>query len=125
MARLIANELSGRWRQPVVVENRPGAGGSIGASTVARSVADGHTLLVTPTGAIVLAPYAFDDIGYEPADLTAVSTIGEPAADLIVPANSPLKTLSDLLAYAKANPGSSMSGPAAKVAASTWRPSCC
>ena len=105
VARLIANELSGKWRQPVVVENRPGAGGNIGASAVARSVADGHTLLVTPTGAVVLAPYAFDDIGYQPADLTAVSILVSLPQIVMVPANSPFKTLSDLLAYAKANPG--------------------
>jgi len=105
VARLIGNELSRKWRQPVVVENRPGAGGNIGASAVARSVADGHTLLVTPTGAVVLAPYAFDDVGYQPADLTAVSILVSLPQILMVPTNSPFKTLSDLLAYAKANPG--------------------
>lgn len=105
VARLIGKELSLKWGKPVVVQNRPGAGGSIGASTVARSTADGHTLLVTPTNAIVLAPYAFDNIGYEPADLTAVSTLVSLPQILVVPANSPLTTLPDLLAYAKANPG--------------------
>jgi tripartite-type tricarboxylate transporter receptor subunit TctC len=105
VARLIGNELSRKWRQSVVVDNRPGAGGNIGASAVARSVADGHTLLVTPTGAVVLAPYAFDDIGYQPADLTAVSILVSLPQILMVPADSPFKTLSDLLAYATANPG--------------------
>ncbi len=105
VARLIGKELSLKWGKPVVVQNRPGAGGSIGASTVARSTADGHTLLVAPTSVIVLAPYAFDNTGYEPADLTAVSTLVSLPQILVVPANSPLTTLPDLLAYAKANPG--------------------
>ena len=122
VARLLANELSGKWRQPVVVENRPGAGGNIGASAVARSVADGHTLLVTPTGAVVLAPYAFDDIGYQPADLTAVSLLVSLPQIVMVPADSPFKTLSDLLAYARANPsklnvGSSGKGTGQHMAA--------
>jgi tripartite-type tricarboxylate transporter receptor subunit TctC len=105
VARLIGNELSRGWRQPVVVENRPGAGGNIGAALIARSAPDGHMLLATPTGAVVLAPYAFDGIGYQPADLTAVSILVSLPQILIVPANSPFKTLGDLLAYAQANPG--------------------
>jgi tripartite-type tricarboxylate transporter receptor subunit TctC len=114
VARLIGNDLSGKWRQTVIVDNRPGAGGNIGAAAVARSAADGHTLLATPTGAVVLAPYAFDDIGYRPADLTAVSILVSLPQILMVPANSPFKTLSDLLAYAKANAGRLNVGSAGK-----------
>jgi tripartite-type tricarboxylate transporter receptor subunit TctC len=105
VARLVGNELSRGWRQPVVVENRPGAGGNIGAALVARSIPDGHTLLATPTGAVVLAPYAFDDIGYRPADLTTVSILVSLPQILLVPSNSPFKTLAELLSYAQANPG--------------------
>ena len=105
VARLIGSELSGKWHQPVVVENRPGAGGNIGAAVVARSAPDGQTLLATPTGAVVLAPYAFDDVGYPPGSLAAVSLLVSLPQILIVPAKSPYKTLSELEAYAKANPG--------------------
>lgn len=105
VARLIGNELSREWGQPVIVDNRPGAGGNIGAALVARSVPDGHTLLATPTGAVVLAPYAFDDIGYRPTDLATVSILVSLPQILLVPANSPFKTLADLLAYARDNPG--------------------
>lgn len=104
VARLVGNELSRRWRQPVVVENRPGAGGNIGAALVARAVPDGHTLLATPTGAVVLAPHAFDDIGYRPSDLAAVSILVSLPQILLVPAGSPFRTLSELLSYAQANP---------------------
>jgi len=105
VARLVGNELSGGWRQPVVVENRPGAGGNIGAALVARSVPDGHTLLVAPTGVVVLAPHAFDDIGYRPSDLAAVSILVSLPQILLVPASSPFRTLADLLSFARANPG--------------------
>jgi tripartite-type tricarboxylate transporter receptor subunit TctC len=105
VARLIGNELSRKWGQSVVVENRPGAGGNIGAATVARAGADGHTLLATPIGAVVLAPHAFDNMGYQPADLTAVSTLVSLPQIILVPANSSFRTLAELLAYAKANPG--------------------
>jgi tripartite-type tricarboxylate transporter receptor subunit TctC len=114
VARLIANELAGKWRQPVRVENRPGAGGNIGAAAVARAAADGHTLLATPTGAVVLAPYAFDEIGYRPADLTAVSILVSLPQILMVPASSPFKSLSDLMAHAKANPGKLNMGSSGK-----------
>lgn len=114
VARLIGNDLSGKWRQPVIVDNRPGAGGNIGAAAVARSAADGQTLLATPTGAVVLAPYAFDDIGYRPEDLTAVSILVSLPQILMVPADSPFKTLSDLLVYAKANAGKLNVGSAGK-----------
>jgi tripartite-type tricarboxylate transporter receptor subunit TctC len=77
-------------------------------------VADGHTLLVTPTGAVVLAPYAFDDMGYRPEDLTAVSMLVSLPQILMVPTNSPFKTLPDLLAYAKANAGKLNVGSAGK-----------
>jgi len=105
VARLVGNELSGGWRQPVVVENRPGAGGNIGAALVARSVPDGHTLLVAPTGVVVLAPHAFDDIGYRPSDLAAISILVSLPQILLVPASSPFRTLADLLSFARANPG--------------------
>jgi tripartite-type tricarboxylate transporter receptor subunit TctC len=105
VARLVGGELSGKWHQPVVVDNRPGAGGNIGAAVVARSAPDGQTLLATPTGAVVLAPYAFDDVGYPPGGLTAVALLVSLPQILIVPAKSPFKTLSELVAYAKANPG--------------------
>jgi len=114
VARLIGNDLSGKWRQPVIVDNRPGAGGNIGAAAVARSAADGLTLLATPTGAVVLAPYAFDDIGYRPEDLTAVAILVSLPQILMVPAHSPFKTLPDLLVYARANPGKLNVGSAGK-----------
>jgi tripartite-type tricarboxylate transporter receptor subunit TctC len=105
VARLVGNELSGGWRQPVVVENRPGAGGNIGAALVARSAPDGYMLLAAPTGVVVLAPHAFDDIGYRPSDLAAVSILVSLPQILLVPAGSPFRTLADLLSYARANPG--------------------
>lgn len=114
VARLIGSELSRTWRQPVVIDNRPGAGGNIGATVVARSTPDGQTLLATPTGAVVLAPHVFEELGYRPSDLTAVSLLVSLPQILIVPAASPFKTLSDLLAFAKTNPGKLNIGSAGK-----------
>ncbi len=104
IARLLADALSPRLGQRVVVENRTGAGGNIGAASVARAVPDGHTLLFTNTGhAVNRALYARLD--YDPAtDLTPVTIIAESPMVLLVPAASPDRGLADFVARARARP---------------------
>ena len=105
LGRLLAQKLSEAWGQQVVVENRPGAGGNIGASAAAQAMPDGYTLhfgAQTLAVNVTLAPStAFDPVkDFEPIML--VSTAVEV---LMVPADSPFKSVKDLVDFAKANPG--------------------
>lgn len=105
IARLICDTLSQRLPQRIVVENRTGAGGNIGASAVAKSRPDGTTFLFTNTGhAVNRALYARLD--YDPAkDLTPVTVVAEGPMVLLVPNSSPAKTLAEFVARVRAKPG--------------------
>jgi tripartite-type tricarboxylate transporter receptor subunit TctC len=104
IGRLVADRMSSRLPQRIVVENRTGAGGSIGASNVAKSPADGHHLLFHNIGhAVTKALYP--QLDYDPAaDLRAVTIVAESPMVLLVPPNSPHRSVADLVAFAKANP---------------------
>lgn len=105
IARLICDTLSQRLPQRVVVENRTGAGGNIGASAVAHAKPDGSTFLFTNTGhAVNRALYA--KLDYDPAkDLTPVTIVAEGPMVLLVPNSSPDKTLAEFVARVRAKPG--------------------
>jgi tripartite-type tricarboxylate transporter receptor subunit TctC len=104
ICRLIADRMSQRLPQRVVVENRTGAGGSIGASNVAKSAGDGYSLLFHNIGHVVTKAL-YPQIDYDPAtDLKAVTVVAESPMVLLVPPNSPHRTLADFVAFAKANP---------------------
>ncbi|TCZ58574.1 Bug family tripartite tricarboxylate transporter substrate binding protein [Roseicella aquatilis] len=111
--RLAAERLSARLGQPVVVENRPGAGGNVGAEHVARAEPDGHTLLLTTigTGAINFAVYG-DRMPYKPAELAAVGLLTRVPNVLMVPPGLPVKTVAELVALAKGRPGGLIYGTA-------------
>jgi tripartite-type tricarboxylate transporter receptor subunit TctC len=104
-ARLIAHELSEQIGQPVIVENKGGAGGTIGALEVVRSAPDGYTLLLTDNS-LAISPGLYPNLGYDPIrDLAQISRIAESASILLVrPALGP-KTLSELVELGKQNPG--------------------
>ncbi|HYF06710.1 MAG TPA: tripartite tricarboxylate transporter substrate-binding protein [Acetobacteraceae bacterium] len=103
-ARFIAEHLTQRLGQPVVVETRPGAGGALGIQTVAQST-DGHSLVFT-TGSVAILPAVQRNPGYDPfRDLTPVSVISENAMAINVRAQSPIRDVADLLARARAEPG--------------------
>jgi tripartite-type tricarboxylate transporter receptor subunit TctC len=105
LARQIAEPLGQAWGQQVVVENKAGASGHIGAMDVARSAADGHTLMVGTIG-IHAAHASYRKLAYKPADeLRPVTILAEAANVVLVPAHSPYKTFGELVADAKANPG--------------------
>ena len=104
-ARTVAQKLSESLGQPVVVENKPGAGGVVAGDTVAKAEPDGHTLLLMSNGTAVSAGL-FKSLPFDTVrDFTPVSTLGFFDIAIITPADSKFKTLGELLAFAKANPG--------------------
>ena len=105
LARLLAQELSPLLNRPVVVENRPGAGGTIAVDALTRVAPDGNALLFTETSALI-APHVFPKVNYNLVEqFDPVGMVGRSALAVAVPADSPYKTLPDVLAAAKANPG--------------------
>ena len=105
LGRLVAEKLGAAYKQTVVVENRPGAGGHVGGELVARSPADGHTLVLA-TIAHNGASSMYKGLKYDPAtDLVPVALIAESAGVLIVHPSVPAKTVPEFLALAKAQPG--------------------
>jgi tripartite-type tricarboxylate transporter receptor subunit TctC len=105
-ARVIGQELSKRWGQQVVVENRPGGNGFIGVMATVKAPADGYTLLMAHTGEFGVNPAIFPDVPYDlDRDLTPITMITEAPMVVVVNGSLPIKTMQDLLATAKAKPG--------------------
>lgn len=111
VARIISPMLSEILGVSVVVENKPGAGGVIGASHVSRSAPDGHTLLVTTPNAITVAPL-MTSAPYTLADFTAVGQIARASLVVVVHPKSRFQTIGDLLDHARKNPGTVTMGHA-------------
>lgn len=105
-ARLIADGMRERLEQAVIVENKPGAGGTIAAAEVARAAPDGHTLFVGFNGPLATAPYLFRKLPYQPLESFApvVTTLSQPHV-LAVGGAYPVRTLSEFVAGVKARPG--------------------
>ncbi len=105
-ARLIGQVLSQRLGQPVVVENRPGAGGNIAAEYVARSAPDGHTLLMTTSSISATNVWLYRNLSFHPVrDFTALSQAAFIPNLVVVHPGVPARDIAELIAYAKANPG--------------------
>jgi len=103
--RIVAKKMAENMGQAVVIENKPGAGGVVAGDTVAKADADGHTLLLMSNGTAVSAGL-FKSLPFDTVkDFAPISTLGFFDIAIVVPQNSPHKTLSDLLTFAKANPG--------------------
>ena len=106
MARTLAAEMKDRMGQPMIVENRAGAGGNIGAEYVARAEADGHVLLFGTSGPLAINASLYRKINYDPVkSFTPVIQVGYLPNILVVNPALPVKTVPELVAYAKANPG--------------------
>ena len=106
LGRTLGDELSKRWGQPVIIENRTGAGGTIASQVVAKSEPDGYTLVIIASGHAI-NPYLYSKLPYDTfKDFTPISLLGSSPNMLLVAAKSPFQTLGDVLAEARAKPGS-------------------
>jgi tripartite-type tricarboxylate transporter receptor subunit TctC len=104
--RLVFDRLSAELGQPIVVENRAGAGGTVGTAAIAKSEPDGYSILAH-SSALTIAPAIFPNLSYDATkDLSSVLMIGSSANVMIVPNARPWKTIQDFIADAKAKPGS-------------------
>jgi tripartite-type tricarboxylate transporter receptor subunit TctC len=106
IARVVAEAMSARLGQSVVVDNRPGAGATIGTRSVANAEPDGHTLLFGSTTSLSIGPALFKNLDYDPVkSFTPVAGISSGPMVVVVHPSVPVKTVQELVAHAKANPG--------------------
>ena len=105
MPRAVADKLAQKWGQPVIVDNRPGAAGNIGADAVFRADPDGYTLLSSPPPPLVINKLLYPRLSYDPDQFVPISVIGAIPNVLLVNPQVPANTVAELIAYAKANPG--------------------
>ena len=105
MARMLAEKMTASWKQPVIVDNRPGAGGNIGAEHAAKSPADGYTVLIAASGIVTANAFLYK-LSFDPQkDLAPVTLIYSGAPVLVVSPKVEAKSLPELIEYAKRNPG--------------------
>ncbi len=125
LARLLAQGMSDGLGQPVIVENKAGAGGIIGTSFVAKAPPDGYTLLLAPIGNMVFTQLLYSKLPFSPQrDLTPVAMVASFPLLLVVNAAQPIRTVPDLVAYMRANPAKSNyggSGPAFQFATELFK----
>ena len=106
LARLVGNDISARLGQTVVIDNRPGAGATIGTRVAANAEPDGYTLLFASTTSLSIGPALFKNLDYDPIKSFApVASVSLGAMVVSVNANVPANTVAELVAHAKANPG--------------------
>jgi tripartite-type tricarboxylate transporter receptor subunit TctC len=105
LARALGQRLARNWSQPTVVVNRPGASNQIGAEYVAKSAPDGHTLLVSAEATLVINPWIYRKLPYQPTDFAPITGLVSISQSLIASPNLPANTLSEFIALAKERPG--------------------
>ncbi|MBW8904889.1 MAG: tripartite tricarboxylate transporter substrate binding protein [Betaproteobacteria bacterium] len=105
LPRAVAEKLTERWGQPVIVDNRPGAAGNIGAEAVFRADADGYTLMSSPPPPLVINKLLYPKLAYDPDEFVPISVIGAIPNVLLVHPKVPAASVAELIAYARANPG--------------------
>jgi tripartite-type tricarboxylate transporter receptor subunit TctC len=105
MPRVIGEWLSRKWGQPVVVENRTGAAGNIGAEAVAKAEPDGYTLLSAPPPPLVINQNLYPKLGFDPTEFVPIVIMGRVPNALVINAKLPFNSVAEVIAYAKANPG--------------------
>jgi len=106
IARMVGAKMQEAWSQPVVIDNKPGANSIIAAEFVAKSAADGYTLLVNATGGMSVNPVLYAKLPYDSLkDFVPISMVGSFPLVLVVNPSVPANSVSELVAYAKANPG--------------------
>jgi tripartite-type tricarboxylate transporter receptor subunit TctC len=105
MPRIIGDWLSRKWGQPVVVENKPGAAGSIGAEQVSKADPDGYTLLSAPPPPLVINHNLYPKLGYDPTEFEPIVIMGRVPNALVANPKVMAKSVPEFIAYARANPG--------------------
>ena len=124
-ARVLTQQLSELWDQPVVVENRPGGSTTIGAEQVAKSPADGYTLMLTAELTLVTVPHLYEKIPYDTLrDFAPITALVSATQALVANPSLPVTSVKDVVALAKAKPGEltyGLFGIAAPRGTSIWR----
>jgi len=105
LARIVGDKLQAKWGQPVIIENRSGGSGNIGAALVAQAEPDGYTLLVSATPPLATNQSLYKELSYKPEELVPITNFGSVPNLVIVRKGLPVNSLSELIAHAKANPG--------------------
>ena len=106
LARLLGQKLSEAWGQQVIIDNRPGAAGTVGAELVARAPADGYTLIMGSFGNIIVANSLYKNLKYDPfRDFASIALVSLPPGILVENPAVPAQNVRELIAYAKSNPG--------------------
>src|SRR5262245_53936161 len=105
LARIIGEKLQARWGQPIVIENKTGAGGNIGAELAYQSEPDGYTLLLAPPGPLAINQTLYKQLSYKPQDFVPITLVGSVPNVAIVRKELPVNSLKELIDYVKANPG--------------------
>src|SRR5262249_20928106 len=105
LARIVGDKLQAKWGQPVIIENRSGGSGNIGAALVAQAEPRGHTLLVSATPPAAPNQSLYKELSYKPEEFVPITNFGSVPNLVIVRKGLPVNSLSELIAYAKASPG--------------------
>lgn len=103
--RLIGEQLGRKWGQPVVIENRPGAGGNIGAEAVSRAEPDGYTLMSAPPPPLVINQSLYPKLGYDPAEFEKIIVLARVPNGLVVGSKLAISDVASLIGHAKRHPG--------------------
>jgi tripartite-type tricarboxylate transporter receptor subunit TctC len=119
VGRGVAEKIGELLGEKIIVDNRPGAGGTVGTRAVAKSEPDGYTLVLGYTGTLAIGPSLYKNVGYDPRkDFAPIGMIGNAPNSLVVNPSFPAKTVAELITYAKANPGTVNFGSAGAGTAS-------
>jgi tripartite-type tricarboxylate transporter receptor subunit TctC len=106
VARIVTDRMADVIGQPFIVDNRGGAGGTLGTRQVAKSAPDGYTIALSFTGTLAIAPSLFPNVGYDPqTDFAPIGRIGIAPSTVVVHPSFPVHSVAELIAYAKAHPG--------------------
>ena len=105
LARIVADKLQSKWSKPVIVENRPGATGNIGAEAVAKAEPDGYTLLVAPPPPLAVNQHLFDNLRFDPAAFVPITVIAAAPNVLVARPGLAVGSVQELIALAKSQPG--------------------
>ena len=104
-SRILAQKMSEGWGQQIIVENRAGAAGAVAAQAVAKAAPDGYTVMLSTNSPLTTNPYLYKSLGYDYTDFEPIVLVAEGAVAVIYNPALPVKTVQELIAYAKQNPG--------------------